>query len=123
MSATVAIVAATSASNAAAAAAASAARDAECRVVIRSFDAHTATPSQQYEYADCVNRFRPASDGDVLGIKVAIVVALLAAAIGAWWGWQDDQSLVGASVFAIMGVLGAAIIALILYGIAFVVMA
>lgn len=83
------------ANNAAAQAAAHSAKVERCTVEVNSFDSALSTVAQKQSYADCVSTLWPQdlTSGDVLGIKVAIVVLLLSAFLGLLFGWKEDGPL------------------------------
>lgn len=127
MSAT-AIAGSSAAMSAAAAARASQAQDMACKSFLASYDAKLATVTDMKEYASCVERIYPesASGGEIIAMKVAIVLVLAAAVVGfvkPLAGFDDgifdramSSMMVAVVVLAFMLVL-----ALVFLGIAFVV--
>lgn len=95
------------ASGAAAGAAAgrAAARRVQCEMIVKDYDAHTATVEQKRDYADCVETLYPdpLTPGQAIVIKVVIVLCLLSAVAGAKKG-ADDDGIVGACVGFVVGI-------------------
>lgn len=104
------IIVATTAGSAAASAAASRARDAECRSIIHTFDNATATVGDQREFAACVDRFRPATDGDIAAGKIIVIALLLGVAIGAAIGWHREREPIMGAFLGLAATAGAGLI-------------
>lgn len=88
-----AFVAISAANSAAAQAAADEAARQACIVTMHGFRDEGATVEEKQAYAECVNRVYPQelSGSDAILMKVFIVLALVGAAIGVWWGLRDDD--------------------------------
>jgi hypothetical protein len=92
------------------------ARDAECRVVLENFDTTTKpTLNEQREYAGCVYRMHgsgePLTQGDVVAIKVLIVIAIIGACIGIYKAGQDSwNGITEYFAMALFGAIGAPIV-------------
>ncbi len=124
----IAISAGASGQAAAASAAAHRARVTACQGYVRGYAHESATVSEMQEYADCVELLNPTpmSANAITAAKVALVVILVCAAVGAWREARDDSSggdLLSLSMGAVMGGLGGVAILLVVGAIGFVVTA
>ncbi len=119
-------IAIASAANANAAAARQAAHRAECRALMPSYQDVTATVEQRREYAECVGLLYPheLTGSALTAAKFWVLIALVSIPVGAWLGWQEDETP-GAMMGAILGPCAVGAVGLatmaIIAGIAFVV--
>lgn len=78
-----------------------------CKALISSYHAETASVGQMQEYAHCVSMVYPLvmSPAELIVVKIALTVAFIGFAVGAWRGWNDDRDLVSVAVYGLLGFL------------------
>lgn len=108
-----------SANAAAASASARRAREAECGVVLRQFDSHTATTGEMREYAACVQTLYPdpPSPEITTALKFLFVVAIIGMAVGAVKGWDIEEKIMLSVLGFLLAPLGTLFVAGVGYGI------
>ncbi len=101
MSASTAIAISAAAQSGVAARMAHEARVAACTATIPLYEPKTATVEQMREYASCVQVLYPeqTSPGLIVALKVAFVIVLVSAAIGAWRGDGCYRPAIGDRAF------------------------
>lgn len=114
MSATVAIPASAVAISASNSAQISAQRRENCKLYVEGFDSKNAGVESQKHYAECVQLLNPdpMTSNEAFGMKVGIVVVLIAAVIGLVWGIKEGDSPADTLMMSFLGlILGACIAA------------
>jgi hypothetical protein len=100
------------------------AQDAACTAMMDSFTSHGATLKARHTYAECVKRLDPPAPSDTANDKSAVAALLAAVVIGAVIGAvtldHDFGPLGGGFLGAVLGFLGAFVLALIVTAVAFV---
>jgi hypothetical protein len=102
---------------------ASAAKTEACKATVKTYKPETATVAEMRGYAECVQRLHPNDlpSGAVIAIKIAIVLVLIGAIVGAWksykdrdyFGWFDVSMgfVMGATAVAAILFVGALVLA------------
>ncbi len=76
-----------------------------CKGVVSNYNASTASVERAREYASCVSALYPdpPTAADVLGLKIAIVLAIVGFFIGGARGWKELEDGFGLVVGSILG--------------------
>jgi hypothetical protein len=93
-----------------------AAKTEACKATVKTYKPETATVAEMRGYAECVQRLHPNDlpGGALIVVKVAIVLVLLGAVVGAWKSYRE-RGYFGWFDVAMGFVMGATAVAAILF--------
>lgn len=89
-----------------------------CKGLIKEYNGRTLQPQEMQEYASCIEMVypRPATEADILAVKILIIAALVGAIFGFVWGVKEDGPGLGILI-AIIGLVATPLVLVLLYGV------